>query len=49
MTPTELRDQHKGLLIKDLRTQLRKRGLTPAGGREALLDRLVEGMLASGD
>jgi hypothetical protein len=49
MTPTQLRDQHKGLLLKDLRIQLRKRGLNPAGGREALLDRLVDGMMASGD
>ena len=49
MTPTELRDKHKGLLLKDLRIQLRARGLNPAGGREALLDRLVDAMVASQD
>ena len=49
MTPTELRDTHKGLLLKDLRIQLRARGLNPAGGREALLDRLVDAMVASQD
>ena len=49
MTPTELRDKYKGLLLKDLRIQLRSRGLNPAGGREALLDRLVDAMLATQD
>ncbi|KAK9843484.1 hypothetical protein WJX81_005208 [Elliptochloris bilobata] len=49
MTPTELHDKHRGLLLKDLRIQLRARGLNPAGGREALLDRLVDAMIASHD
>ena len=36
-------------LLKDLRIQLRARGLNPAGGREALLEHLVDGMIASQD
>mmetsp|Transcript_30661 Transcript_30661/g.67918 ORF Transcript_30661/g.67918 Transcript_30661/m.67918 type:complete len:234 (-) Transcript_30661:694-1395(-) len=37
------------LLLKDLRVQLRLRGLNPAGGLEPLRERLKEHMLATGD
>ncbi|KAG2499562.1 hypothetical protein HYH03_002507 [Edaphochlamys debaryana] len=37
------------LTIKDLRVQCRARGLTPAGGIEALKDRLKENMLETKD
>lgn len=37
------------LTIKDYRIQCRARGLTPAGGNEALKERLKEHMLATGD
>lgn len=37
------------LLLKDLRNQCRARGLTPAGSRESLMDRLQEHMLSTGD
>eukprot|EP00238_Polyblepharides_amylifera_P011288 CAMPEP_0196598122 /NCGR_PEP_ID=MMETSP1081-20130531/94134_1 /TAXON_ID=36882 /ORGANISM="Pyramimonas amylifera, Strain CCMP720" /LENGTH=130 /DNA_ID=CAMNT_0041923769 /DNA_START=240 /DNA_END=632 /DNA_ORIENTATION=+ len=30
------------LTIKDLRTELRSRGYNPAGGKEALIERLIE-------
>lgn len=37
------------ILLKDFRIQLRARGLSPAGNREALAERLKEAMTASGD
>lgn len=39
----------KQILLKDLRVQCRARGLSPAGGKEQLSDRLKEHMLATGD
>ena len=39
----------KPILLKDLRIQCRARGLSPAGGKEQLSDRLKEHMLATGD
>ena len=42
-------DVVKHLMLKDLRIQCRARGITPAGGREALLERLNAHMLDTGD
>lgn len=39
----------KPLGLKDLRLQCRARGISPAGGRETLVDRLVEHMAATKD
>lgn len=39
----------KAMNLKELRMQCRARGITPAGGREALAERLVENMLTTGD
>ena len=36
-------------MIKDLRIQCRARGITPAGSREALVERLKEHMIETGD
>ncbi|PNW78906.1 hypothetical protein CHLRE_09g394065v5 [Chlamydomonas reinhardtii] len=49
MTPAEVDALVKPLTIKDLRVQTRVRGLTPAGGIEALRDRLKEHMLQTKD
>lgn len=49
VSAAELNDMIKGMLLKDLRVQLRARRLNPAGSREALLERLSEAMLANGD
>ena len=49
MDPIALNDMLKGLLMKDLRIQCRARGITPAGSREALLERLRDDMLATND
>lgn len=37
------------LLLKDLRIQCRARGLNPGGSRPALVDRVHEHMMATGD
>lgn len=37
------------LLLKDLRIQCRARGLNPGGSRPALVERVHEHMLATGD
>lgn len=37
------------LLLKDLRIQCRARGLNPGGSREALLERVRDHMLETGD
>lgn len=37
------------LTIKDLRVQCRARGISPAGGRDTLAQRLEEHMAATGD
>ena len=39
----------KQVLLKDLRIQCRARGLSPAGGKEQLSERLKENMMATGD
>lgn len=39
----------KQVLLKDLRTQCRARGLSPAGGKEQLAERLKDDMLATQD
>lgn len=45
----EIDDILRPLLLKDLRIQCRARDLNPAGGREALVERLRQHMLDSGD
>lgn len=49
MTPAEIDNMLRPLLLKDLRVQLRARGLSPAGSIEPLRQRLKEHMLSSGD
>jgi hypothetical protein len=39
----------KGLMHKDMRIQCRAFGLSPAGNRDTLFERLREHMLATGD
>ena len=41
----EVEDKLRGLLLKDLRVQCRARGISPAGSREALLERLRDDMM----
>lgn len=49
MDVSEINDVVKPLLLKDLRVQCRARGISPAGSREALADRLKDHMLVTGD
>ncbi|GIL48538.1 hypothetical protein Vafri_5038, partial [Volvox africanus] len=49
MNSTEVDALLKPLTIKDLRVQCRMRGLSPAGGLEALRDRLKENMIETKD
>jgi SPIRAL1-like protein len=49
LTPADVDGLLRPVLQKDLRTQLRARGLSPAGGMEALRERLKEHMLATND
>lgn len=49
MTPEECDRMLKPILLKDLRIQCRARGLSPAGGKEQLADRIAEHMMATGD
>jgi SPIRAL1-like protein len=49
MSPHEVDKMLKGVMLKDLRIQCRARGLSPAGGKEQLADRLKEHMLETGD
>lgn len=44
MVTPEVAKQVNSMLMKDLRTELRARGLNPAGGLEALRERLIESM-----
>jgi hypothetical protein len=39
----------KQVMLKDMRVNCRLRGLSPAGGKEQLTERLVDAMIASGD
>ena len=49
MNDQQLNDLLRPMLLPDLRTECRARGLNPGGGREALLDRVRQDMLASGN
>jgi SPIRAL1-like protein len=49
MDAIALNDTLKHLLLKDLRIQCRARGLSPAGSREALIERLRDHMLETKD
>lgn len=49
MAPEDLEVQLKSVLVKDLRTQCRARGLSPAGGKDTLVDRLTDAMRTTGD
>lgn len=49
MEGSSINDTLKHLMMKDLRIQCRARGITPAGGREALIERLREHMLDTND
>ena len=46
---TDLNDLLKPVLLRDLRTQCRARGLNPGGSRETLAQRVKEDMVATGD
>ena len=46
---TEVHDALKPLMLQDLRIQCRARGISPAGSRQTLLERLGEHMMATGD
>lgn len=48
-TATEVGELLKPLLLKDLRIQCRARGLNPGGSREALLERVRDHMLETGN
>ena len=49
MADSDINDMLKPVLLKDLRTQCRARGLNPGGSKEALSQRVKEDMIASGD
>ncbi|KAK9916510.1 hypothetical protein WJX75_003536 [Coccomyxa subellipsoidea] len=49
MDPIALDDSLKGLLLKDLRIQCRARGVSPAGSRESLIQRIKEHMIETQD
>lgn len=49
MEAVDVNDVIRPLLLKDLRVQCRARGISPAGSREALADRLKDHMLATND
>ena len=46
---TEVHDALKPLMLQDLRIQCRARGISPAGSRQTLLERLGEHMMATKD
>ena len=45
----EVDDLLRPVLLKDLRIQCRVRGLNPGGGREVLMERVKDDMLATGN
>ena len=45
----QINDLLRRLLLKDLRIQCRARSLPPGGSRDALLERVMENMLETGD
>lgn len=47
--PVDVDKLLKQVMLKDLRIQCRARGLSPAGGKEQLSERLKEHMLSTGD
>lgn len=49
MDAKQIDEMLKPVLLKDLRIQCRVRGISPAGGKEQLSERLKEHMLATGD
>ena len=49
MADVDVNELIKPLLLKDLRVQCRARGISPAGARDVLADRLKENMLATND
>ena len=46
---TEVNDALKHLMLQDLRIQCRARGISPAGARGTLLERLAEHMMNTED
>ena len=46
-TLTQVSDDLKPLMLQDLRIQCRARGISPAGSRPTLLERLAEHMMAT--
>jgi SPIRAL1-like protein len=49
MNPQDVDKMLKPVLLKDLRIQCRARGLSPAGGKEQLTERLRDDMIATND
>jgi SPIRAL1-like protein len=49
MSPEDLDRLLRQALLKDMRVTCRARGLSPAGGKEQLAQRLREHMVATGD
>ncbi|GBF99486.1 hypothetical protein Rsub_12154 [Raphidocelis subcapitata] len=49
MTPYDIERVLRGVMLKDLRVYARAHGLSPAGGKEQLADRIKAHMLESGD
>ena len=49
MLDTDINDMLKPVLLKDLRTECRARGLNPGGSKDALSQRIKEDMLANGN
>lgn len=48
-TARQLDDMLKPLMLKDMRIQCRARGINPGGSREALMERVRDHMLETGD
>ncbi len=49
MSAVEVDKMLKPVMLKDLRIQCRVRGLSPAGGKDQLAERLRDAMIATGD
>jgi SPIRAL1-like protein len=49
MAPEDVDKLLKAAVLKDMRVTCRARGLSPAGGKEQLAQRLREHMLTTGD
>lgn len=47
--PEDVDNYLKPVMLKDLRVQLRARGLSPAGSRDVLVAKLKESMVSSKD